>query len=101
MFARVSWAIGDQVGLAFAQPFDVQLLACSRPEVATSNWEAPDYLKGKTPPQADPWGRLSVSELQQRARGLPQALKSLVVPRHSLRSSILEDPAVRLGVAHR
>ena len=69
LFARVSWAVGDQVGLAFQEPFDMQLLALSRPEVASSNWDAPDYLKGKTPPKADPWDRLSVSELSSELEG--------------------------------
>lgn len=69
LFATVSWAVGDQVGLAFQQPFDMQLLALSRPEVATSRWEAPDYLKDKSRPKADPWNRLSVSELSSELEG--------------------------------
>jgi PilZ domain len=51
----VAWAIGDQVGLRFHKPFDMNLLATSRPEVAQDipgNWdhatlnELHDELKG-------------------------------------------------------
>lgn len=69
LFATVSWTVGDQVGLAFQQPFDMKLLALSRPDVASSRWEAPDYLKDQNRPKADPWGRLSVSELSSELEG--------------------------------
>jgi hypothetical protein len=51
----VVWAVGDQVGLRFHKPFDMNLLATSRPEVAKgvpANWdhatlnELHDELKG-------------------------------------------------------
>jgi hypothetical protein len=52
---EVVWAIGDQVGLRFDKPFDLNLLATSRPDVAQDipgNWdhatlnELHDELKG-------------------------------------------------------
>lgn len=44
-FANVCWSRGDQVGLKFAQPFDVSLLARERPSISDHRWVAPDYLR--------------------------------------------------------
>ena len=73
IFARVSWACGDQVGLAFQTEFDVSELAKSRPDLVPVNWQAPSYLRNPTPgaaqPQGDPWQRLTVDELNERLDG--------------------------------
>jgi hypothetical protein len=66
--ATVEWAVGDQVGLRFHTPFDIDLLAESRPSVASTNWKPPAYL-GADPADGDRWGRLSLSELRQELEG--------------------------------
>jgi hypothetical protein len=72
VFARVSWACGDQVGLEFQTEFDLSDLVKSRPDLVPVNWQAPSYLKGPNPgsaPEQDPWRRLSVDELNERLEG--------------------------------
>jgi hypothetical protein len=48
-FATVTWSRGDQVGLRFATPFDIALLAQVKPEVANHKWTPPSYLKSSRP----------------------------------------------------
>jgi hypothetical protein len=47
----VAWAVGDQVGLRFDAPFDMSLLATSRPEVqqpgSDSHWQHPSLSELK------------------------------------------------------
>ena len=72
LFAFVSWARGDQLGLKFQRPFDIKRLAQSRPEVAPQSWSRPDYLdagQDVDSPWAEPWQRLSVPELKDRLEG--------------------------------
>ncbi|HET7708144.1 MAG TPA: PilZ domain-containing protein [Sphingomicrobium sp.] len=73
IFARVSWACGDQVGLAFQTEFELADLAKSRPDLVPVDWETPNYLKspepGAAPPKSDPWQRLTVDELNERLDG--------------------------------
>jgi hypothetical protein len=72
VFARVSWAVGDQVGLEFQTEFDLSDLVKSRPDLVPVNWQAPNYLKGPSAtaaPKEDPWRRLSVDELNERLEG--------------------------------
>jgi hypothetical protein len=72
VFARVSWAVGDQVGLEFQTEFDLGDLVKSRPDLVSANWQAPSYLKSPNPgapPEQDPWRRLSVDELNERLEG--------------------------------
>ncbi len=71
IFATVTWAIGDHLGLKFREPFDMQQLASARPEVAPANWEAPAYLKaaGTESPWSDGWERMSIEELQETLEG--------------------------------
>ena len=67
LFATVSWALGDQVGLKFAEPFDISQLAKSRPDLAPHRWSTPTYLRddqGENSPWAKQWNRLSVDELK-------------------------------------
>jgi hypothetical protein len=67
--ATVEWAVGDQVGLKFHSPFDMQMLAESKPTVAPTNWTPPDYLDSDSKDDRDHWGRLSVVELHQELDG--------------------------------
>ena len=66
--ATVEWAVGDQVGLRFHSPFDMDLLAESRPSVASANWEPPAYLDADAKGD-DRWGRLSIVQLRQELEG--------------------------------
>lgn len=72
LFATVSWARGDQIGLRFAAPFDIAQLAKSRPDLAPRHWANPDYLRldqAKSSPWAEQWGRLSIDELKTSLEG--------------------------------
>jgi hypothetical protein len=69
MAATVEWAVGDQVGLRFHQPFDMNKLIESRPTVAALNWKPPAYLDADMQDSKDRWGRLTVSELQRELEG--------------------------------
>ena len=65
-FATVSWARGDQVGLRFASPFDIALLAKVKPEVATHKWARPTYLNSGHGAEVDAtsgWDSASLAEL--------------------------------------
>src|SRR5258708_7772093 len=68
--ATVEWVVGDQAGLSFDAPFDMNLRAESRPSVAPSNWSPPAYLEvpagdhGDSPPE-DRWGRPTAPELRR------------------------------------
>jgi hypothetical protein len=67
--ATVEWAVGDQVGLRFHSPFDMQALAESKPTVAPSNWTPPAYLDPDAKDDRDHWGRLSIVQLRQELEG--------------------------------
>ena len=67
--ASVEWARGDQVGLRFHSPFDMNMLADSRPTVATSNWTPPAYLDAEATGSDDHWGRLSLFQLREELEG--------------------------------
>lgn len=69
MAATVEWAVGDQVGLRFHQPFDMSKLVESRPSVAKSDWTPPAYLDVDAQDSKDRWGRLTVAELQRELEG--------------------------------
>ena len=72
IFATVTWAVGDQAGLKFQQNFDLAQLAKAKPQVASSKWKAPDYLKGDPAvdtPWAEEWGRMSLGELRDELEG--------------------------------
>ncbi|MCW3798752.1 PilZ domain-containing protein [Sphingomonas sp. BN140010] len=71
LFAVVSWAHGDQYGLAFRQPFNLSRLAAVKPQVAPSRWAKPDYLRDEgsdNSPWAAEWGRLTLKELNKTLR---------------------------------
>jgi PilZ domain len=71
MSAKVEWAVGDQVGLSFPEPFDLGRLAEARPSLAESTWSPPAYLGkvGKESPWDPRWNRLTLTELQQELSG--------------------------------
>lgn len=71
-FATVTWSRGDQVGLRFASPFDIALLAKVKPEIATHQWARPAYLKSGRQTEAeweDGWQSASLTDLRQDLEG--------------------------------
>lgn len=71
-FATVTWSRGDQVGLRFANPFDIALLAKVKPDVATHKWARPAYLKSGRESQADwasGWNSSSLPDLRSDLEG--------------------------------
>lgn len=69
MSATVEWTVGDQAGLRFHSPFDMNLLAESRPTVATTDWTPPAYLDRDTKNDRDRWGRLTIVQLREELEG--------------------------------
>jgi hypothetical protein len=72
IFATVTWAVGDEVGLKFHEPFDLNQLAKSKPEVITANWQRPGFVKPASAwdsPKAEDWDRMSLEELQESLEG--------------------------------
>ena len=72
VFATVMWAVGDQAGLRFNAPFDLAVLARSRPEVAPAKWHGPKHLDGnevENSPWAEEWNRMSIGELRDELEG--------------------------------
>jgi hypothetical protein len=70
--ATVEWAVGDQVGLRFHTPFDMNLLAESRPTIVATDWTPPAYLESepqKDVDEDDHWGRLTLYQLRQELEG--------------------------------
>ena len=74
--ATVEWAVGDQVGLRFHGPFDMNLLAEARADRRQERLEAAAYLRRRTrdSPRNDHWNRLSAGPAAPGARRVPQAL---------------------------
>ena len=71
-FATVTWSRGDQVGLRFASPFNIALLAKVKPEVATHQWARPSYLKSGRQTEADwanGWRSSTLPELREDLEG--------------------------------
>jgi hypothetical protein len=71
--ATVEWTVGDQVGLRFHSPFDMNLLVESRPVLATPEWTPPPYLDPDAHQEVDEsgdhWGRLDLYQLRQELEG--------------------------------
>ncbi|HVU29891.1 MAG TPA: PilZ domain-containing protein [Sphingomicrobium sp.] len=70
--AVVAWVLGDQAGLRFSKPFDLDELARSRPGVAGSRWTPPAYLETAeedSSPWGEHWGRMSLGELRTQLEG--------------------------------
>lgn len=68
--ASVEWVVGDQVGLRFHTPFDMSLLAQSRPSVAPG-WECPAYLEngGGEAEWDRRWRKLDLDQLRTELEG--------------------------------
>jgi len=72
IFGTVTWAVGDQMGLKFREPFDLDQLAKARPEVASAEWEAPTFTRRNASDESawdDGWQRLSIDELRDQLEG--------------------------------
>jgi hypothetical protein len=72
VFGTVAWIVGDQAGLRFHEPFDLNHLARSRPEIAPVKWERPAYMKPwaeEGSPWSEQWGRMSIDELRDELEG--------------------------------
>jgi hypothetical protein len=71
--ATVSWAVGDQAGLRFHTPFDMRLLARSKPQVAPAKWMRPAYLNTAQTAADSPWDprwkRLTINQLSEELEG--------------------------------
>ena len=70
--AVVSWTKGDQAGLRFKQPFDLDCLAKLRPDVTPHRWRKPDFLKSGIEEGSawdEEWSRLSLADLQAKLEG--------------------------------
>ena len=71
-FAIVGWSRGGQAGLVFKQPFDLAVLAATRPDVAPQRWERPSYLNlssGQASPWASEWERRPLPDLANDLEG--------------------------------
>ncbi len=71
-FAVVTWSRGDQVGLKFASPFNIALLAKIKPDIATHQWARPAYLKSGRETDEDVaggWNSASLSSLREDLEG--------------------------------
>lgn len=66
MAATVEWVVGDQLGLRFHTPFDLNRLGKARPTVAASSWQVPSFMEVD---QDDRWDRLSLTQLRQELEG--------------------------------
>lgn len=69
-FARVSWVHGDQVGLKFDRPFEISVLAKSKPDVADNSWTRPSYLKSGRPGAGEAnWNHAPLDDLRDSLEG--------------------------------
>jgi len=71
-FATVTWSRGDQVGLHFANPFNIALLAKLKPEIANHQWARPAYLKSGRQTEADwsdGWQSATLTDLRDDLEG--------------------------------
>lgn len=71
LFASISWAHGDQIGLKFDRPFDIARLSRSEPEVADHRWSRPDYLRSSKESMSawNDWNHAPLDQLQQSLEG--------------------------------
>lgn len=69
--ATVEWAVGDQVGLRFHDPFDMNMLAEGKPSVVQEKWSPPPYLDlvAKAHAEGEHWNRLTIVELRHELEG--------------------------------
>jgi hypothetical protein len=66
--ATVRWTRGGQSGLAFTDPFDIQQLAQSRPDVAANSGSS-ETAFGNQEPRAPGWKRSTVDEIARSLGG--------------------------------
>ena len=68
--ATVEWSVGDQAGLRFHEPFDMNMLADGKPTIVEQKWSPPDYLDlAKAQLENDHWDHFSIVELRQELEG--------------------------------
>lgn len=71
--ANVQWTCGGKAGLRFVDPFDLNCLACAKPEVASNQWLRPSFLDEALEEDSTPWHarwrRGSVEEIRQELEG--------------------------------
>jgi hypothetical protein len=69
--ATVEWAVGDQVGVRFHEPFDMHMLVEGKPSVVQEKWSPPPYLDlvAKANSEGDHWQRLTLVELRNELEG--------------------------------
>lgn len=70
--AVVSWSHGDQAGLRFTKPFDLECLAKLRPDLTPYRWERPAFLDrtaDEPSPWNENWSRSSLSQLRTDLEG--------------------------------
>jgi hypothetical protein len=78
IFANVHWARGDQCGLKFQAPYDLSDLAKARPQLASSRWQAPDYLRDDTSPDGpwkSQWVQTDLGQLQRELESTRSAIR--------------------------
>jgi hypothetical protein len=69
--ATVEWAVGDQVGVRFHQPFDMNMLVEGQLSVVQEKWSPPPYLDlvAKANCEGDHWNRFTLVELREELEG--------------------------------
>ena len=71
--ANVQWTCGGKAGLRFVDAFDLNCLACAKPEVASNQWLKPSFLDDMIDEDSTPWHaqwrRGSVEEIRQELEG--------------------------------
>lgn len=78
IFATVHWARGDQCGLKFQVPYNLAELAKARPQLASSRWQAPDYLRDDTSPEGpwkSQWVQTDLGQLQRELESTRSAMR--------------------------
>ena len=72
--ATVEWSVGDQAGLRFHAPFDMNMLADGKPTIVEEKWSPPAYLDlAKAQPENGHWDRLSIIELRRSSKASSNA----------------------------
>ena len=71
-FATVNWTFGDKIGLRFKDPFDLNVLGMSKPQVTQSMLIRPGPTQvsaDQDNPWAEGWNRSSIDELRDDLEG--------------------------------
>jgi len=71
--ANVQWTCGGKAGLRFRDEFDLNCLACAKPDVASNYWLKPTFLDEAIEEDSTPWHarwrRGSIEEIRQELEG--------------------------------